>query len=162
MLMPAQPATTVSAIGPDTVQFIEVKTSVPKTSEEKPRSVEEIVRDKARSSNLNEDKVLFITKCESELDPTKLGDGNLTCPSTGKPMRSRGIWQINQCYHPEVSDKHAFDPEWATDWAIKMFKKGTDSQEWLTCSRKYAKSVLRGERDSQAEQVSKGDAEKGA
>jgi hypothetical protein len=162
MLMPAQPATTITSVEPETVQFIEVKTPEPKTSEEKPKSIEELVREKARSSNLNEDKVLFITKCESELDPTKLGDGNLTCPSTGRPMRSRGLWQINQCYHPEVSDKQAFDPEWSTNWAIKMFKKGTDSQEWLTCSRKYTRAVNSDDAEHKSDQASRKAIEKGA
>lgn len=162
MLMPAQPNTIISEIEPETVQFIEVKTSLPKTSEEKPKTVEDIIREKARSNNLNEDKVLFIAKCESQLGPTTLGDGHLTCPRTGKPMRSRGIWQINDCYHPQVSDKQAFDPAWATDWAIEKFKKGTDSREWLLCSRKYVKSELAKESKDKNDQVSERNTEKGA
>jgi len=161
--MPAQPIEIIGEVEPETVQYIEVKTSVPKTEGEIPQTVEDIVRKLARSSNLDEDKVVFIAKCESQLEPKTLGDGHLTCKRTGEPMRSRGIWQINECYHPEVSDKQAFDPEWATNWAIKKFKKGTDSKEWLLCSRKYAKKVASEIAKTQTEQVSKKpETEKGA
>lgn len=162
MLMPVQPVAVTSGVELETVQFIEVKTAVPKTSQEKPKTVEEIIRAKARSNNLNEDKVLFIAKCESQLEPKTLGDGHLICPLDGKVMRSRGIWQINDCWHPEVSDKQAFDPEWATDWALKMFKKGTDSQEWLLCSRKYVKKVNAEAKEAKLEQASQKIAQKGA
>lgn len=153
MLMPVQPEQIITPKEPEKVQFVEVKTAQPKHSKEEPKTVEDIIRGIARSNNLNEDKVLFIAKCESQLEPSMLGDGHLMCTRTGKPMRSRGVWQINECYHPEVSDKQAFDPEWATNWAAGMFKKGTDTREWLLCSRKYAKTVI-------SEEIAKTDEEK--
>ena len=38
--------------------------------------------------------------------------------------RSRGLFQINSCYWPEVSDKCAFDPECNIQWAANKFKEG--------------------------------------
>ncbi len=104
-----------------------------------PQTLEDMIREKARENGVDEDEVIFVAQCESELNHRVIGDGNLTCASTGDPMRSRGLWQINECGHPEISDKQAFDPVWSTDWAIEVFKRGDDAKEWKRCSKKYAK-----------------------
>lgn len=108
-------------------------------AEERPILTEDLIRQKARENNLNEEKVIFIAKCESQINPNALGDGNLSCKKTNKPMRSRGIWQINECGHPEISDEQAFDKNWSTDWAMNIFKKGGELKEWRICTQKYIK-----------------------
>lgn len=35
------------------------------------------------------------------------------------PSRDRGLWQINDVWHPEVTDEQAFDPVWSTRWAYQ-------------------------------------------
>jgi len=57
-------------------------------------------------------------------------------------VRSRGVWQINNCAHPEISDEQAFDLEWSTDWAMEIFKKGEETKEWRRCTSKYIKNHL--------------------
>lgn len=131
MLMPAQQATTYIPYNyAASIETVEIK----------PQSVEEVIRGKARLNNIDEDKVIFIARCESQIDPNALGDGHFTCKKTGNPMRSRGIWQINECGHAEVTDEQAFDVNWSTDWAMEIFKKGNEGKEWKTCTQKYVKS----------------------
>ncbi len=104
-------------------------------------TLEEMIREKARINNLNEEKIIYIARCESQLDHQAVGDGNLTCASTKKPMRSRGIWQINECGHSEISDAQAFDPAWSTAWAMEVFKKGSEAKEWQRCTNKYLSMI---------------------
>lgn len=123
--MPVQPIATHTE--PDTVD----------NKREQPLATEEMIREKARANNLNENKVIFIARCESQLKLDAVGDGYLTCAKTKTPMRSRGLWQINQCGHPEITDEQAFDPVWSTNWAIDVFQKGNETKEWQRCTKKY-------------------------
>jgi hypothetical protein len=77
---------------------------------------------------------LCIVEHESRFQPDALGDVHLTCPATGEPMRSRGLWQINDCFHPEVSDDVAFSGEDSTEWALARIKQG-HAEEWSTYDR---------------------------
>jgi hypothetical protein len=131
-LMPVQTLTT--HIEPETIKTIE-------TEEVRPLTLEEMIRERARINNLNEEKIIYIARCESQLNHQAVGDGNLTCASTKKPMRSRGLWQINECGHPEISDEQAFDPVWSTDWAMEVFKKGEEAKEWQRCTNKYLSMI---------------------
>lgn len=81
---------------------------------------------------------LFLTWHESHWKPTALGDGHLICnlkksPNFGKPIRSRGVWQINDCAHPEITDKQANDVEWSTHWAMQTIAKDGSCRQWSTC-----------------------------
>lgn len=91
-------------------------------SQEKP-SVEEIIVSKAEEYGVPVDLALFIAKEESQFNPSAVGDTHLICEATGKPIRSRGIWQINSCAHPDVSDELAFNVASSTDWAMPLLKK---------------------------------------
>lgn len=54
----------------------------------------------------------------------------------------RGLVQINSVYHPEVSDKQAFDPEFAINFAAKAIRDGTESQ-WVVCNcHQYVKTLV--------------------
>lgn len=128
-LMPIQPAATHNE--PVIAETVAVES--PST----PGTIEDLIRLKAHSNNLNEEKIIFIAKCESQIKPRSIGDGHLTCSRTGNPMRSRGIWQINDCGHPEIYDEQAFDPVWSTDWAMEVFKKGEEEKEWKRCTLRY-------------------------
>lgn len=62
--------------------------------------------------------------CESQLDPKAYNhDGG---------AQARGLFQITRKYHPEVSDKQAFNPYWSLRWAINVWYAGDAAKEW-TC-----------------------------
>lgn len=128
-LMPVQPIATYTE--PEMIEKKEIR----------PLTLEEMIRERARINNLDEEKIIYIARCESQLNHQAIGDGNLTCASTKKPMRSRGIWQINECGHPEINDAQAFDPAWSTAWAMEVFKKGDEAKEWQRCANKYLSMI---------------------
>lgn len=64
------------------------------------------------------------------------GDGHLKDPN-GEPHRSRGIVQINEYWHPEVSDSEAYDVDFALAFLAKGLKEGR-GHEWTTW-REYMK-----------------------
>ncbi|MBU3926088.1 transglycosylase SLT domain-containing protein [Patescibacteria group bacterium] len=107
-----------------------------------PITLEDMIREKARANNLDEEKIIFIARCESQIEPEAIGDGHLFCARTQERVRSRGIWQINSCAHPEIADEQAFNPVLSTNWAIEIFKKGDESKEWKRCTNNYIKQYL--------------------
>lgn len=131
VLMPTSPQIAISNEQAEMVQAQEARV----------QTLEEMVAEKSSLNGINEKKVLFIAECESKMNLRALGDGHLICSKTGKPMRSRGIWQINECGHPEVTDEQAFDPVKSTDWAMEIFKKGNEAQEWAICTQKYLRTI---------------------
>lgn len=46
--------------------------------------------------------------------------------------RDRGLWQINDRWHPEVTDEMAFDAKIATREALRISQGGTDYSPWST------------------------------
>ena len=48
------------------------------------------------------------------------------------PSRDRGLWQINSYWHPEVSDREAFDPVQCGRAAYRISKSGADWHPWAT------------------------------
>ena len=46
--------------------------------------------------------------------------------------RDRGLWQINDYYHPEVSDAEAFNPVLAAREAYRISNGGTNWHPWAT------------------------------
>ena len=46
--------------------------------------------------------------------------------------RDRGLWQINDYWHPEVTDAEAFDPTSAAQAAYRISGQGTDWTAWST------------------------------
>ncbi|MFA6991933.1 MAG: hypothetical protein WC269_01470 [Candidatus Gracilibacteria bacterium] len=67
--------------------------------------------------------------CESGLRADAVGDMNIICPRTGKSVRARGMFQITECYHPEVTDEQAFDPYWSARWTKQMLDAG-EGHQW--------------------------------
>ena len=69
------------------------------------------------------DYLVRLAKCESDLNPMALGDRG----------KSRGLFQIYRPAHPFVTDKQAYDIEWATNWTISKINAG--QQGLWTCDR---------------------------
>jgi hypothetical protein len=56
------------------------------------------------------------------------------CPGPlnfGQKERSRGLWQINDCWHSEVSDPIAYSEVSSTIWALEWIKSG-HADQWST------------------------------
>lgn len=84
----------------------------------------------------------YIFQHESNFDPNEVGDMYIICPKTGRPVRARGVAQITECYHPEITDTQALDPIWSTKWSIPYMKnKKICMNMWSTCRDYYSKSV---------------------
>ena len=60
------------------------------------------------------------------------GCSNKKSPLYGRPANARGLWQITECYWPEVTDAQADDPEWSSRWAMERLKDG-QCNLWSTC-----------------------------
>ncbi len=76
--------------------------------------------------NVSVKQCLAIIEHESQFNPKASGDDELICksgPNKGKPVQSRGLWQINSCAWPEVTDDVAFSIVSSTQWAIPHFKQ---------------------------------------
>ena len=71
-------------------------------------------------------RALFIVKHESNFEPNKIGDDDKICPMTNKKQSSRGLWQISDCYNPQVSDICAYDIICSTNWAILRVKNNSN------------------------------------
>jgi len=68
---------------------------------------------------------------ESDGNPTARGPNP---PTPGCPAGStdRGAWQLNNCYHPEVSDACADDLACAAAATYRISAAGSDWREWTT------------------------------
>lgn len=73
-----------------------------------------------------------IIKNESSYNPKAIGDMNITCKKTGKPVRARGIAQITECSFPEVTDEQAFNPIFSIQFLAEKLSQGKCSL-WTTC-----------------------------
>jgi len=93
-------------------------------------SIRAYIVQEANSAGVPPAEALFIAQHESHFDPTSTGDTDKTCPQTGVKQRSRGLWQISDCYHPEVDDATAYSVVRSTAWAIRQMLDNPN--EWST------------------------------
>lgn len=78
---------------------------------------EQIIRKVAKEQGINADLAVRVATCESNLDDKAINTNE-------KGSRDRGLFQINDKYHPEISDADAFNPITATEFFCKAFKEG--------------------------------------
>jgi hypothetical protein len=66
------------------------------------------------------DYLLRLADCESKFNPNAINNKN------NNPSFSvdRGVFQINNYWHPDVSDECAFDVDCATRWTIQKINSG--------------------------------------
>lgn len=80
----------------------------------------------------------YVAEGESSFEEDQVGDMDITCKRTGLPVRARGVWQITECFHPEVTDEQAFDASWSTKWAMKVLRdEKLCKQEFTVCRNWY-------------------------
>ncbi len=92
-------------------------------------NVQSYVHSAAKDAGVNPTVAEWIVAHESSHRPGVTGDGGA----------SRGLWQINKDWHPEVSDSCAYDVKCSTDWSLGRIRSGY-SYEWSTwkyCREKF-------------------------
>jgi len=90
-------------------------------------AIETIIRFVASKESVDPELCVKVARCESNLNPQAINtntDGS----------RDRGLFQINDKYHPEATDEQCFSPEWSTKFFCKAFKEGHLS--WWSASKK--------------------------
>lgn len=104
--------------------------NVPHIGRTQPIVVEEVLTVKERVQKIAQennfpwvDYLLRLAHCESRFDPYATNDN-------GAYGIDRGVFQINDYFHPEVSDEQAFDIEWATKWTMGRIESGYQ-HEWV-------------------------------
>lgn len=70
-----------------------------------------------------------IALAESSCDPNKTNKNGSSgdCPNGST---DRGLWQINDCYHPEVNEACAFDAACNAKAALAISSGGTNWSPW--------------------------------
>jgi len=71
----------------------------------------------AKQEQVDPDLAVKVAQCESLLMP----DAKSWVPNRGW---DRGLYQWNEYYHPEISDKCAYDPECATRQFCRAVRQG--------------------------------------
>ena len=86
----------------------------------------------------------YIAEEESGYNKNAEGDLTITCrnpksPHNGQPVYARGVYQITRCYHPNVTDEQAFDPDFNIEYAMKLIAQGTETckRQFTTCRDYY-------------------------
>jgi hypothetical protein len=90
-------------------------------------AVRAYVQSAAKTAGVNPRIAEWIVSHESRHHPEATGDGG----------ESRGLWQINKAWHPEVSDACAYDVTCSTNWSLERIRAGY-LDEWSTW--KYCKA----------------------
>lgn len=94
-------------------------------------SVEQTIRRIAKEQSFQwPDYLVKLAKCESGLNPKAV---NVT-GNKPKQSRDRGLFQINDFYHKNISDAQAFDVEFSTKYTIKLINEG--KQGYWVCDKK--------------------------
>jgi len=84
-------------------------------------TVQQYVQKKARDAGVDPRVAEWIVSHESRHHPDATGDGG----------ESRGLWQINKEWHPEVSDACAYNVPCSTRWSLERIRDGY-VDEWST------------------------------
>lgn len=80
------------------------------------------------------DLVCRIISCESHFDPSAIN------VNVGGSI-DRGLAQINDKWHPEVTDAQAFDPKFATEFIVRQIGAGMLS-DWNSSKTCWTRPVM--------------------
>lgn len=88
---------------------------------EENETIPELIKRIADEMNFEHiDYLLRLAKCESGFNPLAVNDRN----NNPKHSKDRGLFQLNDYWHKNITDAQAFDPEFATRWTIEKINKG--------------------------------------
>ena len=87
------------------------------------------VQSASEAAGVNPRIAEWIVSHESRHHPEATGDGG----------ESRGLWQINKAWHPEVSDTCAYDITCSTDWSLERIRAGYVDvwSTWKYCKARF-------------------------
>jgi len=91
-----------------------------------PPTIEQQIRDIAKCAGVDPDIAVKVARCESGLNP------QITNVNTDGSI-DRGLYQINNKFHPEVTDAQAFDVTFSCNFFCTAFKNGNLS--WWNASK---------------------------
>lgn len=116
---------------PNYAKSQEVSTSVPAPITEQVWTTPELqslARAKANEYGINADRFVEVVSCETgnTWDPT-IQSGAYNKRDGGREL-SFGLVQIHLPDHPDITKAQAEDPEFALDWAAKVWSKGGEHQ----------------------------------
>lgn len=94
-----------------------IKQAQAKTKPENKTVKERIIAIAEKNNFKYTDYLLRLAKCESQFDAKARNDN-------GDYGMDRGVFQVNNRYHPEVSDAQADDVEFAAQWTMDKINKG--------------------------------------
>ena len=91
--------------------------------------IQAYVEGAARTRGVDPQTAEWIVAHESDHQPEAIGDGG----------ESRGLWQINKSWHPEVSDACAYDVTCSTKWSLGRIRAGhiDEWNTWKYCKERY-------------------------
>jgi len=115
--------------GTSAIQNI-LSTTKPKKEHTK-KTITEIIREIANKKKVSPNLAVRVAQCESGLNPEAVNvntDGS----------RDRGLYQINDKWHPEVTDEQAFDPIFSTNFFCDAVLRNKLS--WWNSSKKCWKA----------------------
>ena len=83
----------------------------------------------AKANGVSPEVAEWIVAHESQHHPEAIGDGG----------ESRGLWQINKAWHPEVSDACAYNVKCSTNWSVKRIRAGyvDEWSTWKYCKERF-------------------------
>jgi hypothetical protein len=76
-----------------------------------------------------------VALAESGCDPSVPDNINGSTAGCPNGSRDRGLWQINDCYHPEVSDACAYNTQCNARAAYDISSAGTNWTDWTTYNK---------------------------
>ena len=118
----------VEDVAPEVIEIVEVAKAEEVKIED--LSVKERVLKVAEEKDFQYTSYLLrLIDCESKFNSNAVN----TQGNTPKGSRDRGIMQISDYWHKEVSDEQAFDLEWSVSWAIDNINAGR--QDMWSCDR---------------------------
>lgn len=112
---------------PDILTKTETEKKVePAVTTEINENIEELIKEIAQKEGVDADLAIKVAKCESGLKPKAVHINQ-------EGSKDRGLYQINDKYHPEVTDEQAFDPVFSIKFFCTAYKAGNLS--WWNASK---------------------------
>ena len=106
-----------------------------RTTPSEPESLQELATQIAGKYGVPATTLFNLIESESDWNPDAYNERS----------RDRGLAQISEIYHPEVSDEEAFDPEFALNFAAKTLAEGSEYQQYVVCNcYSLVKTKIRG------------------
>lgn len=107
-----------------------------------PTYIQSLIEETDSQMGVNPTMGIYIAKKESQFNPSAVGDKGFVCnlkasPLFGQISPSYGLYQINRCSHPEVSEEQALDANFAIQWGADTILAGKASQEWTTWANRH-------------------------